>query len=324
MQDLWSVYHDEIPDFLLEFMETASMQRLKDVGMNCGCEYSQFAIFKNCQSYTRYDHSVGVALIVYHFTGDMKQSIAGLLHDIATPVFAHTIDFLNGDYIKQESTEAKTEMMIRSSTEIMILLKKYHLAVEDVCDYHIYPIADNDTPQLSADGLEYSLGNMLNYDFVDNDRIKMYYQHIYVNEAKNELVFDDLKIATAFTKDVIKTSKVYICDEDRYAMQSLAMLLKEAIDDHIINYDDLYTYEKYVINKLIRNKKYQEKWSTFCHYSIIERHDKQVENSFYIPAKKRYILPMYKDTRVDVLSDEIRFLLDDYLKISFEYYILGR
>lgn len=121
MQDLWSVYHDEIPDFLLEFMETASMQRLKDVGMNCGCEYSQFAIFKNCQSYTRYDHSVGVALIVYHFTGDMKQSIAGLLHDIATPVFAHTIDFLNGDYIKQESTEAKTEMMIRSSTEIMIL-----------------------------------------------------------------------------------------------------------------------------------------------------------------------------------------------------------
>ena len=36
-------------------------------------------------------------------------TVAALLHDIATPVFAHVIDFLNNDYEKQESTEAETK-----------------------------------------------------------------------------------------------------------------------------------------------------------------------------------------------------------------------
>ena len=92
MQELWKIYHHEIPEFLLDFMNTDVLQRLKDIGMNCGVEYTSFPLFKRCRTYSRYDHSLGVALIVWHFTGDMKQTIAGLLHDIATPVFAHTND----------------------------------------------------------------------------------------------------------------------------------------------------------------------------------------------------------------------------------------
>lgn len=324
MRDLWNTYHHDIPDFLLEFMQTDQMRRLKDVGMNCGCEYTQFDIFKKCQSYSRYDHSVGVALIIWHFTRDIKQSVAGLLHDIATPVFAHTIDFLNGDYVKQESTEDETENMIRNSAQLLNLLKKYHLKVEDVSNYHLYPIADNDTSQLSADRLEYSLGNMLNYGFVEIERIKEYYQHIYVNESQNELAFDDFKIAVAFTKDVLKTAKVYIMDEDRYAMQSLSMLLKDAIVDGIITYQDLYLNEKYVIEKLTNNPEYKEKWTTFCHYSSIEKYDHKVENSFCIQAKKRYILPLYQDIRINQLSCEIDSLIKAYLQLSFDYYVLGK
>lgn len=321
MQDLWQVYHHDIPDFLREFMQTKEMLRLKDVGMNCGCEYTQFDIFKNCQSYSRFDHSVGVALMIWHFTHDIKQSVAGLLHDIATPVFAHTIDFLNGDYVKQESTEDETENIIKNNSEIQQLLMKYHLAVEEVSDYHLYPIADNKTPQLSADRLEYSLGNMLNYGFVEIERIKEYYQHIYVNEAKNELAFDDLEIAIAFTKDVIKTAKVYIMDEDRFAMQSLAMLLKKAIEEKVIDYSDLYLNETAVIQKLINHHEYKDKWQAFCRYKKIDRHNQPVENSYCIQAKKRYILPLYQNTRVDVLSKEIQELINDFMKISFDYYV---
>lgn len=322
MQELWKVYHYEIPHFLLEFMQTKEMQRLKDIGMNCGCEYTNLKTFKKCQSYSRFDHSVGVALIVWHFTEDIKQSVAGLLHDIATPVFAHTIDFLNGDYIKQESTETETENIIRGSSEICKLLKKYNLKVEEVRDYHLYPVADNDIPQLSADRLEYSLGNILNYGFAGIEQIKEYYQHLYVNQ--NELAFDDLNIAIAFTKDVFQTAKVYICDEDRFAMQSLALLLKNAIEDGVINYQDLYLDEKTIIKKLANNKKYYEKWLIFCHYSKVEKYNNKVENSFCIQAKKRYILPLYENMRINQISHEINEILNDYLNISFDYYILGK
>ncbi|MCI8518860.1 MAG: hypothetical protein HFJ51_01730 [Clostridia bacterium] len=86
-------------------------------------------------------------MIVWNFTKDKKQTLAGLFHDIATPAFKHCIDFMNGDYGKQESTEELTQQIISESKEIMALLNRDNIKVEEVSDYHIYPIADNDTPR---------------------------------------------------------------------------------------------------------------------------------------------------------------------------------
>ena len=139
----YRIYHEEIPDFLLDYLRLPILERLKQVGMNCGCEYTSFPQFKILKPYSRYDHSLGVALIVWHFTRDKAQTVAGLLHDIATPVFAHVVDFMRGDYLKQEATEAGTETMIADSEALQALLKRDGLATADVCDYHRYPIADN-------------------------------------------------------------------------------------------------------------------------------------------------------------------------------------
>ena len=160
MQALWPVYHPDIPPFLRELAETPEMRRLRNVGMNCGCEYTDFPRFRKLAPYFRFDHSVGVGLIVWHFTKSPSQAAAGLLHDIATPVFAHVVDFLNGDHLRQESTEARTAELIDRSPEIRRILQREGLTVSQVADYHDYPIADNDTPRLSADRLEYSLGNL--------------------------------------------------------------------------------------------------------------------------------------------------------------------
>ena len=112
---LWDLYHPETPGFLRPMTEAPELRRLEDVGMNCGCEYTSFPRFKDMGRYSRYDHSVGVALIVWNFTGDPVQAAAGLFHDIATPVFAHVVDFLRGDYLVQESTEKGTLECIQGS-----------------------------------------------------------------------------------------------------------------------------------------------------------------------------------------------------------------
>lgn len=159
---MWQIYYGEIPPFIRELAATDAMNRLKAIGMNCGLEYTSFPVYKDIGPYSRYGHSVGTALIVWHFTQDRRQAVAGLLHDISTPVFAHVVDFLNGDHLSQESTEEKTRDFIVGSGEIMTLLDKYGLAVDEVFDYHRYPVADNDAPRLSADRLEYTLSNLLN------------------------------------------------------------------------------------------------------------------------------------------------------------------
>ena len=67
------------------------MDRIGKISMSCGTDYSK--CFDVKYFYSNLDHSVAVALIIWHFTHDKKQTLAGLFHDIATPVFKHCIDF---------------------------------------------------------------------------------------------------------------------------------------------------------------------------------------------------------------------------------------
>ena len=84
----------EVPDFLTRAAETVLMQRLGHIGMNCGCEYTSFPLFAGRKQYSRLLHSLAVGMIVWKHTGEPAQAMAGLLHDGATPVFAHVIDFM--------------------------------------------------------------------------------------------------------------------------------------------------------------------------------------------------------------------------------------
>jgi len=330
MKKLWHIYHHEIPQFIKEFALTSPMQRLKDVGMNCGCEYTNFNYFTMKEEYSRYDHSIGVALIVWHFTGDKAQSIAGLLHDISTPVFAHVIDFLNEDYIKQESTEGDTKEIIEKSIEIQSLLKKYQLTTEDVCDYHIYPIADNHSPKLSADRLEYTLGNLYNYGFCDLDYIQKFYNNLVVDKNEDndrEIVFKDMSIANEFSLYAFQTFEIYVADEDRFSMQALADIMKFAIKNHIMTKHDLYKGEKEIINILENNEKTRELWKQFTMYSTIQTSENKPESGYWlkINAKKRYIDPYVKETgRISVLSKEVNDRIKQFNQKDFHYWISGK
>ena len=106
---------------------------------------------------------------------------------------------MNGDHETQESTEELTTYMIKNSKEIMELLERDNIKVNEVDDYHIYPIADNDTPKLSADRLEYTLTNGLYFKAVWNvQKIKEIYSNIEIQineDGIRELGFKDKKIA---------------------------------------------------------------------------------------------------------------------------------
>ena len=251
--DLTAIYHAFVPPLLAELAATPEMERLQRVGMNCGCEYTSFPRFANGGTYSRFVHSLGVGLIVWHFTGSPAQAAAGLLHDIATPPFAHVVDFLRGDYLTQEATEDGTRERIDGSRSIQAILKRYGLTTEDVSDYHRYPIADNDSPRLSADRLEYTLGNALRWDFLTREEIAAIYSDLRVGtneEGLPELVFQDLSLASAFARAALRCSKVYVSDEDRYSMQALCELIGKALKTGVLSPADLDGDEPSLIDKL--------------------------------------------------------------------------
>ena len=203
MKEYLKILSNEIPDFLNDYINTPQMQKLAGISVSCGTYYTK--LFDKMVWYSSLDHSIAVSLIVWNFTKDKKQTIAGLFHDIATPVFKHSIDFMNGDYKKQESTEELTTQIIRESKEIMSLLKRDGIKIEEIDNYHIYPIADNDTPMLSADRLEYTLSNGLGAckNIWNMEDVKEIYENIEIQKNEQgieELGFKDIKIAEKFVK----------------------------------------------------------------------------------------------------------------------------
>lgn len=119
LKQYFSILSDDIPEFLKEYINTPEMQKQAGISVSCGTIYSKMY---NQMWYSSLDHSVAVSLIIWNFTKDKKQTLSGLFHDIATPTFKHAIDFMNGDYEKQESTEELTTKIISESEEIMKLL----------------------------------------------------------------------------------------------------------------------------------------------------------------------------------------------------------
>ena len=327
--DLSKLYADEIPDFLHDACETDAMRRLRNVGMNCGCEYTDFPRFRGLAPYSRFDHSLGVALIVWQHTRDKRQAMAGLLHDVATPVFAHVIDFLKGDYLTQEATEAGTETMIRASHELCAVLKKYGLTVEEVKDYHRYPIADNDSPRLSADRLEYSVGNAINYGFADPCTAEALYRDITVGEneyGETELVFTHLEQASAFADLALRCGKVYVCDEDRYAMQRLSEVLADALKAGVIAPDDLNAAEPQIIAGLTANEETAKAWREFRALHTTQTADAVQPNGAWrkIYAKKRFIDPYVAGQgRVSALDADFAAALDAFRTQRQDHWVRG-
>jgi len=324
---LLSIYHPDIPTFMQRIANTPAMQRLKGVGMNCGCEYTNFPRFRDILHYTRYEHSLGVGLIVWHFTHNVQQSIAALLHDIATPTFAHVIDFFHGDYEKQESTEERTLEMIAGSAEIVEILHEEQLQPTDVSDYHLYPIADNDTPQLSADRLEYTLGNILAYHLGSIETVRQIYQSLIVGQNEHnipELMFSSLADASRFTHLSLLCSRIYVDNEDRYAMEHLSELLNDAVHLGVITEQDFYSTEQQLIARLQSHPHTASAWQHYCELSEILI-GAEHPNAQQISGKKRHINPyVLHQGRTTDLDATYRADLHNFLSHSFDEWLSAR
>ena len=310
IKEYYKILSWDFPPFLNDYIFTKEMQHQKEISVACGKIYSK--MFKYGYPYTSLDHSVGVALIVWNFTADKKQTLAGLFHDIASPVFKHTVDIFNGDADKQESTEGKTSDIIKNSKEIMTLLERDKIKLEEVDDYHIYSIADNDTPRLSADRLEYSLSNALFVnELCDMEEIKRFYENIYVgvNEDKEtELCFDDRDIADKFVQLTSKLSILYRDDKTRFSMELLSDILKWLVKNDILTINDLYALSENEVIEIINKSRLKDVFDKWINMQDVSISKILPDDYYYVKsrAKIRYIDPLVNDKRISELSENAR------------------
>lgn len=338
IEEYYKILCPEFPNFLKKYIELPIMQRLSGIGLLCGTDWT--SLYKNRFFYSRLDHSVGVALIIWNFTKDKTQTIAGLLHDVSTTVFSHVSDFRKGDALTQTSTEEPTTKMILSDSALCKLLESDGIEPKDVVDYHIYPIADNEIPSLSADRLEYMYpsGLALDGSWTFEEIAKTYNDLIILKneENKEELGFKTIGMAELYCKKFCMIGHILQLNENKLSLQLLSQIMSKAVELDVLQEEDFMTLsESKIIEKIesfiskktlsIEEQKFATMYNTFRKMIKVEHTSQKLPEDKYfcvsLKVKQRYINPLVKvgtnaqqAKRLSEVSDFANKLIKDFLE----------
>lgn len=304
MKDYLNIFiNDDYPVFIDKYLKTKTLNRLKYVSQFCGCDYTN--LYKPLFYYTRYDHSVVVALMTWHFTHDKKETIIALLHDVGTPCFAHCIDYVLGDYLKQESSEKKIVDIIIKDNILVSYLKEDNIYLEDLNDLSKYKILENKIPRLCTDRLDGVLHTCyiwLNTNTIED--IKEVYNNLILlyNEEDNiEIGFKDIDSAMKFSNMVYKYTKEIQSNKDKYVMKYISELIKLSIKRKLITLEDLYIMKESDICNIFNSN-----FNSWKDFKLI-RDISNIDNSYVsFNTKKRYVLPLVRVNNKVIRLGEIK------------------
>jgi len=328
------IFCPDFPAWLLNYIAAPEMQRLANVSM-VGVDYGGIYNFQATNSVLA--HSIGVAEIVWNFTHDKKQTLAGLFHDIASPAFKHAIDYLNGDSETQESIEAETGKIIRSSRVIMRQLKKDGILPSEVEDYKLYPIADNNIPGLAADRLEYTFSNgFFLYETWGISDVEKFYNDITILENEDgldELGFKTPSLAAEFTERNLPLSAIYHSESSRATLQFIADILKTMIDKDLLSKEDLYVMsEREIVDWILScgDQTISEAFRNFQRATSAYSSATLRKNVYCtdVRSKIRYIVPLVQSRdenqpveRITDLNTQTSDLITEYVRKKQPKYV---
>lgn len=283
------------PEFLNKYLDVPCLKRLKKIGYLCGMDYASKNIYDFKEHITRYDHSLTVALLTWKCTKDIKATLAGLFHDIATPCFSHVIDYMNKDYEKQESTEEYTEKILKTDTYLTKCLIKDNINIDEIINFKKYNIVDNERPKLCADRLDGVILTGISWTKnVDYKDIKDIIEDIQIYD--NEIGFKTKEIANKVVEISEKIDMYCHSKEDNYMMELLAKITRYGIERKIINYIDLYKLDE---ETLMYKLKQENDIELNKYLKEFENIEKDEIPDFILPkVKTRNLNPLVKGKRI--------------------------
>ncbi|MDY6769439.1 MAG: HD domain-containing protein [Candidatus Nanohaloarchaea archaeon] len=218
---------------LQELIRSDPVQRLKHVNQAGPQQYYMD------KPVTRYDHSVGVMLLLRRFDAALEEQIAGLLHDVPHTAFSHLADFVF-DTDDHEYHERFMEDVVRNS-DIPAILERHGIALDDILDEQNFPLLERDLPDLCADRIDYFLRD---WHVVGGEDITAFRHHLAVDG--DMFVLDDRDVAEAY-------ALAYLDAEERRELavwELFARAVRRALDTGILGEDDLFGTDDEVYRQL--------------------------------------------------------------------------
>jgi hypothetical protein len=145
---------------LIELISSQAFNRLKLIRQYGVDDYIRPTLLP----YSRHTHSLGVLYLLRHFGADLKEQVAGLLHDVSHTVFSHVGDHVSAQISKTyfdqnaDAYQDQKHIWLLSKTDIPGILTKYGITLDEI-DHKSghHTLLEKSLPDLCVDRLEYNL-----------------------------------------------------------------------------------------------------------------------------------------------------------------------
>ncbi|TMW70373.1 HD domain-containing protein [Alteribacter natronophilus] len=228
---------------LEELILSKPMQRLKGVHQG-GASY----LVNKEWNETRYDHSVGVMLLIKTLGGSVEEQIAGLLHDVSHTAFSHVVDHVYEN--TEENYHERIYRKVIETSEIPAILKKYGYDYKDLLfDDSRWTLLEQPAPELCADRVDSTLRDMYKYGQISLTEVHSFLSSITVSEGK--MYPENIETAEWFVETYYKEVIDFFMDPlNIYGYDTLTRILKLSLDKNIISSEDFLKEDEEVMRKL--------------------------------------------------------------------------
>ncbi len=240
--DIYGFFHIN-ESVLIELIKSNPMQRLKGVS-----QYGMPDNYYHKKGYSRYDHSIGVFLLLRKLRAGLEEQISGLLHDVSHTAFSHVIDRVFGD-LEKEDFQDKNHLRVIENSELKNILDKYKYDYRKIADFSNFSLLEKEIPSLCADRIDYTLREL----FTDGFDVKKFILDL--DSYKGQIIFKDKSMAFDFAKKFLGLQKNHWGERNavvRYEI--LASVLKKALNLDILSENDFYKQDYEILNFLERSE----------------------------------------------------------------------
>jgi uncharacterized protein len=227
---------------LLSLIACPTFERLKGIRQ---AGPSAFAFpFKTV---TRYEHSLGVCILLGRLGAGLRERVAGLLHDISHTAFSHAIDFLYTSDEQDHHEGLKPQFLERP--DVISALAGMGFEPRQFFDDSIYPLLERSLPWLCADRLDYFFRDSLACDVSTPQVISRFLASLTVIDGT--IAFTDRAVAreAAALFDVMNRDW-WASPTEAYIYNEFADALREGFRLKAIDHDDLLLDDAPVLARL--------------------------------------------------------------------------
>jgi len=241
----YTIREQLINDLLL----SPSMQRLRGID-----QAGYFAVYQPGTEHSRFEHSLGVYILLTMYGAPLLERVAGLLHDVSHSAFSHCIDYVlpEGSPSRQDHQDNMFRDYVLAS-ELPQVVKHHGFDIEEVLDHGKFPLLEQPLPDLCADRIDYSLRAAVVYGVLDERQVSHILSRLLVRDK--QWVFTRQEAAEEFAELFVQMNDEYFCGINSALMFArVGAALRYALEQGYITTADLYTTDNRVL-ELMRSRR---------------------------------------------------------------------